>query len=395
MDARKEMTNFVDDRTQQTVMGSERSTEPMTMAFERVQDTIKLDSRSGLAKLSEETGGFLIEQSNDLSSAFRRIDEDSQFHYLLTYAPKSSAFDGKFHAIRVDVRRSGAHVFARKGYRALKTSSSGDTGSYELPALAMLDRGRLPNDFPIRAAAFSFPDPERPGLSPVAVQVATSSFQFAVDGSRNTYSAQAAVVVRIRDAEGNQVQTLSQQYLLTGEAKDVEAAKKGEILFYREPDLAPGVYTVESIVYDAGTHHGSARTTTLTVPRVAATALGMSSLVLVSRSEELGAAAGSVSPLAVGKTLLYPNLGEPIVNGPGRELPFYFSLYGPVTGAAATAQLLRNGQVLADAPLPLGTVSGLRVQHVGRFPIAALPAGTYELRITVGELSRSAFFTLR
>ena len=94
MDARKEMTNFVDDRTQQTTMGSERSTEPMTMAFERVQDTIKLDSRSGLAKLSEETGGFLIEQSNDLSSAFRRIDEDSQFHYLLTYSPTISTFDG-------------------------------------------------------------------------------------------------------------------------------------------------------------------------------------------------------------------------------------------------------------------------------------------------------------
>jgi hypothetical protein len=117
--------------------------------------------------------------------------------------------------------------------------------------------------------------------------------------------------------------------------------------------------------------------------------------VLVSRSEELGTGAGGVSPLAVGKTLLYPNLGEPIVNSPGRELPFYFSLYGPVGGAAATAQLLRNGQVLADAPLPLGTASGLRVQHVGRFPIGALPPGTYELRIRVGDLSRSAFFTLR
>jgi hypothetical protein len=39
-----------------------------------------------------------------------------------------------------------------------------------------------------------------------------------------------------------------------------------------------------------------------------------------------------------------------------------------------------------------------RVQHVGRLPIAALPAGTYELRIRVSdgrqELSRTAFFTI-
>ena len=47
------------------------------------------------------------------------------------------------------------------------------------------------------------------------------------------------------------MQKLSQQYLLTGDAKDVEAAKKGEILFYREAELPPGVYTMETIVFDA------------------------------------------------------------------------------------------------------------------------------------------------
>jgi hypothetical protein len=287
-------------------------------------------------------------------------------------------------------------VFARKGYRALRTASGADTGSYETPALALLDRAPLPNHFPIRAAAFSFPDPERPGLSPVAVRVATSSLLFAVDRNGNTYGAQTAVVVRIRDAQGNQVQTLSQQYLLTGEAKDVDAAKTGEILFYREPDLEPGVYTVESIVFDAAAKRGSARIATLTVPAVAPSTLGMSSLVLVSRSEELtGAESPGASPLAVGKTLLYPNLGEPIANAPGRELPFYFTLYGSAGSLGASAQLLRNGQVLADAPIQLAAGATSRVQHVGRFPVGALPPGTYELRIKVGELTRSAFFTLR
>ena len=47
------------------------------------------------------------------------------------------------------------------------------------------------------------------------------------------------------------MQKLSQQYMLTGDAKDLEAAKNGEILFYREPMLPPGVYTMESIVFDA------------------------------------------------------------------------------------------------------------------------------------------------
>ena len=40
--------------------------------------------------------GFLVEGSNNLGAAFKRIDEDNQFHYLMTYSPKNAAFDGKF-----------------------------------------------------------------------------------------------------------------------------------------------------------------------------------------------------------------------------------------------------------------------------------------------------------
>ena len=393
--ARKEMTAFVEDRAQQAALGTDRTDQPLTMAMERVADTITLDSRTGLAKLAAETGGFLVAPSNDLTAAFRRIDEDNQFHYLLTYAPTNSTFDGRFRAIKVSVRRSGAHVFARNGYRALRAAPAVDTGDYERPALALLDRAPLPNAFPVHAAAFSFPDPDRPGLSPVAVRVATASLQFVVDARRATYSAQTSVVVRIRDGNGHQVQTLSQLYLLSGDAKDVEAAKHGQILFYREADLQPGVYTVESIVFDAAAGRGSARVATLTVPRVGDGGFGMSSLVLVGRSEELSGAATGAPPLTVGTTLLYPNLGEAIVNAPARELPFFFTIYGNAAGVTASAQLRRNGAVLAEAPLPLPQSTGPRVQHVGRLPIGALPAGTYELRIAVGELWRSAFFTLR
>jgi VWFA-related protein len=394
-DARKEMTSFVEDRALQTSTGTDRTDQPLTMAFERVEDTLKLDSRTGLAKLSEETGGFLIEQSNDLSSAFRRIDEDNQFHYLLTYSPTNGTFDGKFRVIHVDVRRSGMHVFARKGYRAVHAHSGADTGNYETPALEMLDSTPLPNAFPVHAAAFSFPNPELAGHTAVAVQVSTASLQFAVDANRATYSSQATVLVRIRDGEGHQVQTMSQQYLLTGDAKDLDAARKGEILFYREAQLPAGVFSVESIVFDAAARRGSARVATLTVPPVTPVGFAMSSLVIVSRSEEISDKQPVKSPLAVGKTLLYPNLGEPIVNGPSRDLPFFFTLYGDVGGRGASAQLLRNGQVLADAPIQLAAGTGSRVQHVGRLPIGALPPGTYELRIKVGELSRSAYFTLR
>jgi VWFA-related protein len=398
----KEVDAVAEDRLRQLSTGAERTDQPLMKEMERVEDTLRLDSRTGLARLAGDTGGILVEQSNDLSSAFKRIDEDSQFHYLLTYAPKNTVFDGAFRSIQVKVRRPGAQVFARKGYRAMRSPAAATQGSYEAPALALLDRGPLPNAFPVHAASFSFPDPARPGLTPVIVQLGTSRLRFQVNDRRASYAADAAIVVRVRDEQGHEVQKVSQQYLLAGDMKDLDAAKRGEILFYRELDLPIGVYTIESIVFDANAAAGSARVSTLAVPPPDPASLGMSSLVLVRRIEEVNdpPRPGEPSPpLYVGRSLLYPNIGEPITKSTDRELPFYFTLYGPREGVTARVQLLLNGRELADAPLALPASSGPKVQHVGRLPIASLPVGTYELRIHVAggarELSRSAFFTIQ
>lgn len=399
---RKEIQTFGEDRLRQLATGNDRTDQPLTMAFERVEDTMTIDSRTGLARLAEETGGFLVEGSNDLGAAFRRIDEDNRFHYLLTYAPSNTDFDGGFRRIQVKVRRPGAQVFARKGYRAVRSLPGGGRGSYEAPALALLDRARLPRAFPMHAAGFSFPDPDRPGLTSLVVQVRTDVLRLDVDPRRATYAGQTAIVVRIRDREGQEVQTLSQQYLLAGDAKDLDAARRGEILFYREVDLAPGIYTVEAIVFDAAARQGSARVSTLTVPPAEPSALGMSSLVLVARAEEVSdapAAAGPpAAPLYVGRTLLYPNLGVPVRKSASPELPFYFTLYGRLRGVQAAADLLRNGQALAHAPVELPAADGPRLQHVGRIAIGALSPGTYELRIRAvagsRQVARSAFFTI-
>jgi VWFA-related protein len=399
----KEMQSYVDERFGQLASATDRTDQPLAMGFERVEDTLRLDSRTGLARLAQDTGGFLLEQSNDLSGALRRIDEDSRFHYLLTYSPRNTNFDGRFRKISVKVRRPSTQVFARRGYRALHAAGPAIDVGYDVPALALLDGTRLPNAFPMHAAAFNFPDPARPGLTATIVQLGTDVLQFAVDPRRSTYSGQATIVVRIRDTAGREVEKLSQQYLLTGHEKDLDAAKRGSILYYRELDLSPGVYTMESIVYDAGARQGSARVATLTVPTAEPLAIGVSSLILVNRIEEVSETPdtqpSATGPLYVGRTLLYPNLGEAIRKSVTSALPFSFTVYGNVQDVKAYAELLRNGQAVAEAPVPLSPATGSRIQHVGRLPIDTLPAGTYELRIRVTagrlEVSRAAFFTLQ
>ena len=402
-DTRKQLQEFTDDRMMQVLSGSSRSDQPMTRGFERVEDMVRLDSRTGLARLAEDTGGFLVEQSNNLTPAFRRIDEDNQFHYMLSYTPRNTVFDGKFRQIVVKSRRSGSQVFARKGYRATRAPSSIDSPGYERPALAMLDRAPLPNAFPIQAAGFSFPDPQHPGVTPLVVRLATDALRFVVDSEKSTYSAQVAVVVRIKDGK-NYEHKLSQQYVLAGDVKDMDAAKHGTILFYREPLLPPGVYTVEAIAFDALAGRGSARVSTLTVPSAESQTLGLSSLVFVDHVEQIDSAPKDhtehAAPFFVGQTLVYPNVGNAVMKTATKELPFFFTIYrgetGPLTG---TAQLLRNGGVVAEAPLEIASSTDLRIQQLGRLPVSGLAAGTYELRITVASgpqrVAESAYFTLQ
>ena len=402
-DTRKEIQEFSDERLMQNLSGSTGTNQPLTRGFERVEDMVKLDSRTGLARLADDTGGFLVDQSNNLTSAFRRIDEDNQFHYTLSYTPTNTDFDGRFRTIDVKTTRPRVQVFARKGYRAIRRPPGFRTADYEVPALAMLGRAPLPNAFPITAGGFSFPDPHHPG-TPIVVRLSTDSLHFEVDEARATYAAQVAVVARVRDAEGNTVHTLSQQYVLSGDLKEMGAARQGTIIFYREPALPPGVYTLECIAFDSLARRGSARISTLTVPRAQPSALGMSSLVLVDHVEQTESPTASeprrAAPFYVGNSLVYPNVGGTIRKAASPDLPFYFTVYqGDAEPVAASAQLLNNGRVLAEAPIPMEKSGTDRIQQLSELPVSSLPAGTYELRITVRSggqaVTRSTFFTLQ
>jgi hypothetical protein len=184
----------------------------------------------------------------------------------------------------------------------------------------------------------------------------------------------------------------------------MDAAKRGTILFYREPLLPPGVYTVEAIAFDALAGRGSARVSTLTVPSAESQTLGLSSLVFVDHVEQIDSAPKDhtehAAPFFVGQTLVYPNVGNPVMKTTTKELPFFFTIYrgetGPLTG---TAQLLRNGGVVAEAPLEIASSTDLRIQQLDRLPVSGLAAGTYELRITVAsgpqQVAESAYFTLQ
>jgi Ca-activated chloride channel family protein len=81
-----------------------------------------LSSRAGavLGRLAKETGGFLIDNTNDLTSGFARMQQERTTYYLLGYQPTNTAADGKFRRVTVKVKRPRVTVRARPGYLAAR-----------------------------------------------------------------------------------------------------------------------------------------------------------------------------------------------------------------------------------------------------------------------------------
>jgi VWFA-related protein len=69
--------------------------------------------------LADETDGRAIVNRNDLAAGMRQIIRDSSAYYLVGYNSKKAPTDGRFHEIKVRVKRSGVDVRHRKGYWAL------------------------------------------------------------------------------------------------------------------------------------------------------------------------------------------------------------------------------------------------------------------------------------
>lgn len=77
-------------------------------------------TQDSLRVMADETDGRAIVNRNDLGSGLAQMMRDASAYYLLGYSSNAAPTDGRFHQIRVRVKRPGIEVRARRGYWALR-----------------------------------------------------------------------------------------------------------------------------------------------------------------------------------------------------------------------------------------------------------------------------------
>jgi hypothetical protein len=390
---------------QQTARGTDSiQSAPYTKALERNEDLLRLDPRSGLGQLADQTGGFLIHDTNDLKAGLRRIDDDMRAYYVLTYSPRNDDYNGQFRHISVKLNRPNLEAQTRKGYYAVESVGQLAMLDYEAPAIAASRSARSnANSSSLRAAALDFPATGRPGLAVILAESPLSAFTLSPAADKKTYSSDFSIISLVRDQSGQIVQKLSQHYPLSGPIEKLQAAKKGDVLFYREVQLPPGHYTVELIAYDAVQRKADVRKTSLDISVNPEAKLRLSSVVVLSRAERISADEQKKDqPFYFGELVVYPNLGEPILKSATKQLAYFLTAW-PAKGSGEplklVTEIIQNKRSIAQtsAQLPAADDQG-RIKYASALPLESFQPGAYELKVTVTDnrttVSRSTQFKI-
>ena len=371
-------------------------------------------TRDAMSALAADSGGFLVQGTNDLGAGLRRILKDTETYYLIAYESTNPKRDGAFR--KIEVRLPGlrdVRIRARKGYFApndRKTSPSGPPSAVAESAVRTEDRRESemrmaltslapPGGIPVRLSAdFVSVDAAGPQLV-VSSHVDLSGVPFVRAGGRHVATVDAAATVF--DESGAVVGSLE----LERAAMDLtdasyERAMKGGLQYQKAAPVKPGRYRVRVAVREDGGGKLGSASQWVHVPDLAEGKLTLSSLFLLKKEDGPGetaeASAGGAPSLRGAQALRRFKRGETLyvqhfVYNPGRDA-------SGATNLVTQAEIWSGGVLLASsAPesLAQGDRDGPPVPHTRSIKLEPFGPGDYEVRIVVTDRTANAIRSRR
>lgn len=373
-------------RAQQTSRGGDPVTPDQAKIFETARDSLHANVQQSLESLSLDTGGFLIANTNDFRAPFRKVSDDVHAYYELSYVPSITEYDGKFRKIAVTVDRPDAKVQTRSGYFALPPNEA-SVFVYEVPLLHALNSTPLPRDFPFHSAALRFGQEHDKFEYGLVIEVPLKDIAFTEDKANNRYRAHVSVLALFKNQKGEIVERFSRDLPLYAAADKVELLRRGNFIQTYHLDLAPGRYTLDSVVMDREAQKTSARRSAVVVLSKPP-GLGISSMALIRRVEAQ-AEDDPQDPFHFQGGKVVPTLEESIQASTAGELSYYFVVYAPNAGGdkpQLTMQFMKDGTPVGQASpeLPAPDKDGV-IPYVASLPLANFTPGNYEVRTVVKQ----------
>ena len=364
----------------------------MAAASDALRSTTGRDS---LHLMASETGGRLFKDANDLSGPLREVADMTSKYYILGYQPEDLGGPGRFHKLKVKVRRKHAQVSHRTVYfeRVPRQAQTVLQRKFEAAQLVMTGVGT--SDLSFSALCLPFPVPEEKQVLGLVVQVPRDQLRW------NAKEPVALEVYGYAVAQDGSVQDhLAQFAQVKPELADPDSAALG-LSFYGTLQVPPGQYTVKLMVQEPET--GAAGVQFLDVhvppfdPRVG---FLLPPVVMDDPARWLGLAMGkkregaAAFPFEVDGRPFLPRASFSLISGtPEKLVLMAFDPNGPADTATAGLEIQSALTDAQGAHVPSGamridrvlrSVGGRRTYVLGYTPEGLAP-GDYTLRVGVGE----------
>jgi len=402
-DASGSDSQFGDTRTQNAV-------EKMLEAFRRADCVIqavdigglragndqgvgqKGEGREALFNMAKSTGGELFENFNDLSAAMGQMLRRTGVTYVLSFQPADDVKpDGSFHKLRVELKNAprGARVVARQGYYAPLPYKQQPVQAKLLEAASGLmsrDSGEIATS--VLAAPFELGGPK--SYVPVVIEVDGPTLL----AGKQDPKLPVEVYIYALDQNGS-IQDFLTQTVGLDLTKVESPLRQSGLKFFGHVDLAPGTYSLRTLVRNGTTGATSLRVTPLTVPPA-----GQATLLPALFQETPGRWLPVRETPKAGQQLPYPFM---LKNQP------YIPASRPVLTPGQESRLVLEGYNLKPgewkAQAQVMSADGKEVMPGGAFKVVdkevgggagpsrllatfqppALPPGNYSLRVTLTD----------
>jgi len=384
--------------------GNGSVTPAMAAATDSAINAGKANTQDTLANLAESTGGFLIANTNDFRDPLRKVREDIETYYEITYNPGIEKYDGSFRKIELKTTRNNVHLQSRLGYFALPASLMA-TGTvlapYELPLMQALDTKPLPKAFAFQAAGLHFRGTAAAPICDLLVDVPLSGITVTQDKDTNNFQGDLAYVALVKNGQGIVVRKFSKDVPLAATAAQVNDLRESHFISSEHFDLPPGRYTLEASVLDRTNNMLSARKSAFFIP-ASESHLGISSVTMMRGLRNKPDNGAPDDPFAMDDKVVTATLSPTLKKSATGSLSFFVIIY-PNANAAAKPELImefsRDGQPFGSGSPALSPPDDKgRIRYIATVPTTKFEAGNYRIRFLVkqgGETAEeSVTFTL-
>jgi hypothetical protein len=180
----------------------------------------------------------VIRGDNGIVAALQRADGAPEFVYLLAFSPSELELDGKYHKLRVTLKRHGLGVDARHGYYAAAPApETVDAARTRMEAafFSNLDLDGLPVSLQVRSS-------RKPGSEIVLTATAH------IDARPLQFPKVVTLAVGLFDWNGALVKDSWKELDLHPDDSAIEELRRGGIEIATDFDVAPGRYMVRVLI---------------------------------------------------------------------------------------------------------------------------------------------------